>query len=134
LVTPAGFEITVVGGEFDAWPLIQAENSFNDPPAPGNVMVLIRVRATYAVTKDETARISEGDFKLTGSLNRVYSPYEEGSSCGVIPNELQAELFSGGSTEGNVCFQVPASETGLILIAEPMFTFGENERRFFALN
>jgi hypothetical protein len=137
LVAPSGVEVTVLDVNADAWAAVQAENEFNGPPEAGKRMVLVHVHVAYRAPADhepaseETVEISEGDFKLTGSKNVVYTTYDV--SCGLIPEPLQAELFEGGSAEGNVCFQVPVEETGLILIFEPFFGFGEAGRRYLAL-
>ena len=56
-------------------------------------------------------------------------PYDP--SCGVILDDLWAELFRGGSTEGNLCFQAPTSDTGLVMIAE--FSWFDEDRRYFEL-
>jgi hypothetical protein len=40
-VVPPGWEVTVLGVDEDAWPEVQAENTFNDPPERGYRMVLI---------------------------------------------------------------------------------------------
>ena len=45
-MVPPGWEITVVDVNGDAWPAIQAENEYNDPPEQGYRMVLISVRVT----------------------------------------------------------------------------------------
>lgn len=45
-MVPPGWEITVVDVNGDAWPAIQAENEYNDPPEQGYRMVLITVRVT----------------------------------------------------------------------------------------
>ena len=56
--------------------------------------------------------VSESDFKLVGDNRVVYVPYDE--SCGVIPDELDGEVFGGGRLEGNICFQVPDDEGGFM--------------------
>lgn len=128
-VVPPGWEVTVLAVDEDAWPEVQAENTFNDPPEQGYRMVLITVRVTNVQTKDEAASISEGDFELVGSRNQVYSSFER--SCGVTPNDLMAELFPEGTAEGTVCFQAGTDETGLILIARP--SWDKEDHRYFAL-
>jgi len=71
---------------------------------------------------------------MTGSGNKVYEPYGDGSSCGFdVPDELSAKLFPGGTAEGNICMQVPRSERNLILIFAPQFSFDSKGRRYLAL-
>jgi hypothetical protein len=112
-----------------AWPVVQAENMFNDPPAPGNRMVIVRVSVTNAAAPDEPAWISDADFYLVGSNNVLYETFGEDSRCGVIPDNLADELFRGGTAQGNVCFQIPDAEIDLRLIYE--YAWGEN--LFFAV-
>lgn len=81
-------------------------------------MIIIKVRATNVAAEDEPAWISESDFYLVGSYNILYSTFGEDSRCGVVPDELAADIFRGGSTEGNICFQLPIDETDLRLAYE----------------
>ncbi len=133
VLTPDGLEVTVTDVDDDAWPLIESESMFNEQPAEGNRMVMISVSVTNRATAEESQQVSSGDFLLTGSNNSVYEPYSQETSCGQIPDEIQAELFPGGATTGNVCFQIPEEETDLILIAEFAFSFDQNDRRYLAL-
>jgi len=128
-VVPPGWEVTVLGVDEDAWPEVQAENQFNDPPEQGYRMVMVTLRVTNIQTKDEAVRISAGDFELVGSRNQVYKTYER--SCGVTPNSLEAELFPQGTADGTVCLQAGIDETGLLLIASP--SWDEEDQRYFAL-
>ncbi|MCH8065670.1 MAG: DUF4352 domain-containing protein [Chloroflexi bacterium] len=133
ILTPSGLEVRVLAVDKDAWPVVEAENSFNDPPKPGKRMVLITVEVANRSTQDETVSVSVAEFSLTGSNNTVYDPYDEDSACGIIPDELRGELFPDGAASGNVCFQVPEDETGLILIVDTFFSFDQSDRRYLAL-
>ena len=53
------------------------------------------------------------DYSLIGDNRVVYTTFE--NSCGIIPDELNAELFAGGRAEGNICFQIPVAERELVL-------------------
>ena len=75
--------------------------------------------------------LNEFYFALVGSSGVKFSTFEH--SCGVIPNELDVALFPGGIGEGSVCFQIPQSETDLILIYEPLFSLDAAERRWLSL-
>lgn len=133
VLTPDALEVTVTDVKDDAWPLIETESVFNEPPAEGNRMVMITVSVSNLATDDQSQRISSGDFLLTGSNNSVYDQYSQETSCGQIPDEIQAELFPGGAATGTVCFQIPEEETGLVLIAELGFSFDQEGRRYLAL-
>lgn len=108
-------QITAV--DTDAWPEIQAENQFNDPPAEGHRFVMWTMNSHNVRGRSERGeRIHESDFDLTGSNNVLYSPeYGSDNYCGVIPNELDSRLLRDGQTTGNMCFSVPIDETNLTL-------------------
>jgi len=128
-VVPPGWQVTVLDVNPDAWPVVQAENTFNDPPKEGLRMVLITVRVTNVQGKEEADTITEADFELVGSSNQVYKTFDQ--TCGVTPNDLSAELFPQGTAEGTVCFQAGVDETGLLLIAS--LTWDDKDRRYLAL-
>ena len=60
--------------------------------------------------------VSKFDFQIVGStgLYRGVGSWR----CGVIPDTLDATLYQGGSTRGNICFEVGEHETGFILSYE----------------
>ena len=127
----SGLEIVVRGIVEDAWPLVRAENRFNDPPVEGRRFYMISVEVAYT-TGDGAVDVSESDFKLVGDNRFVYEPYND--SCGVIPDELSGEVYVGGKIGGNICFQISSDDSGLILIHQPGFSFGEGDRRFLHLD
>jgi hypothetical protein len=117
------WEIAVVTVVRDAWPIL-SKNSFNDPPAAGERMLLVTLKARNVSSSQQPESISDFSVRLTGSRNELYSTYSEKTNCGIVPNELEANLFPGGQTEGNVCFRVPADERDLVLAWEPFFSDG----------
>ena len=135
--TPNGWEITVIGFDSDAWPEVLAENQFNDPPWPGNRMVLIKVRVTN-IAAGKPAQIGDFNFNLIGSYNHLYTTFDDESRRGVIPDGLGAEasqgvrldkwgvqVWQGSSTEGNICFQLPVDETNLLLGFNNLYITGD---------
>jgi hypothetical protein len=117
----------------DATRQVIAENPFNDPPSAGNRFVMARVRVhNVAGSNLQESSIGEFDFRLTGSNAIVYSPFEHG--CGVIPEELALSFFPGGLGEGNVCFEILAGETDLILFYDHLFGFDAEARRWLSLD
>ena len=125
-----GTVIRVLGIVEDAREQIAAENQFNDPPEEGMRFFMISVEVAYPPDASGSVEVASYDFKLIGN-NRVVHD----SSCGfsVIPDALgSVEVFSGGQAIGNICFQIPEDETGLILIHEP--GFGSGGRRFLSLS
>ena len=124
-----GIEVVVTGIKEDAWPEVQAANQFNDPAEEGKRFYMVTVGVAYP-TGGTSTNISESDFRLIGNHRLVYEPYDH--SCGLIPDELSGELFPGGWTEGNICFQIPNDEAGLILIHQA--GYGSEGRRFLSLD
>ena len=104
------------------------ENQFNEPPAKGNRFYLITVEVA-SVSGSGSITVSESDFKLIGDNRAVYRP-----SCGVIPDGLGGEIFVGGRTAGNICFQIPEGEDGLVLIHQAFYSFEPGDRRFLSLD
>lgn len=123
-----GAEIRALEITADAWSLILAENQFNDPPEQGNRFFMFRVEITIPSDALQAVDVDDFDFELIGDDRVIYN-YSDG--CGIIPDELDRELFPGGSAEGNVCFEIPTTERGLILIYKP--GYGEENRRFLHL-
>jgi hypothetical protein len=128
--------INVLEVNFDATNMVMAENQFNDPPAPGHVFVMARIRATLGPTDEEPATFWTGArLRVVGDANVAYSESEPG--CGVVPRQLtdQPEVFQGGTITGNACWSVPAAEVdSLLMLAEPAFNFDDTPPLFFALN
>ena len=111
----------IVGIDTDAWPEIQAENSFNDPPADGHkfVMWTLRVENVRGST-DEFQWVSEFDFGLVGSKGVLYYPFNEDARCGVYPDDLGERLYRGGTGTGNVCLSVPVDETNFTFLYDAL--------------
>ena len=124
-----GTEISVLEIIADARQQIAEENRFNDPPEEGNRFYMIRVDIVYP-SGDESISVREADFRLIGDNRLIYAPFDQ--TCGLIPDELGGEIFGGGRIEGNICFEIPEDEGGLILIHEP--GFGSESRRFLSLS
>jgi hypothetical protein len=132
-VVTRDLQVTVLEADLDATARLAARDSTTETAAPGNRYVLIRVRAENVGSGEGTVSVSSLDFKLTGSRNVLYDGFDDKTSCGYIDDEIRGELFAGGTTEGYVCFQAPSDETGLILAVSPSLSFGDNDRRYLAL-
>ena len=124
------WQITVVGTEPDATARVMAENQFNDPPAPGNQFYIARVRATYT---GEDSEKFDGSFRLraVGASSVAYTTFND--SCGVIPDPISDnDVFTGGTIEGNVCWQIRSTDApSLVMFDEP---FLSERQLFFALS
>ena len=106
--TPAtgqNWQVTVLGITPDATAAVLAENQFNDPPALGTQFYIATVRVTY-IGPGSQSILAALDFGAVGGSAVAYTTF--GNSCGVIPSDLpqSTELFTGGTVEGNVCWQV----------------------------
>ena len=113
-----GLKLDVANVNYDAWPLIKAQNQYNDPPLNGMTMLMVTLRATNIEgTPGEPIRLWDSDISLIGDRNVVYKSYEVG--CGVVPDRFDGVLDVGDSMDGNVCFQVSTDEGGFQLIYEP---------------
>lgn len=120
VVAVDGLRIRISAVDFDAWDRVQAANQFNDPPAEDERMVLVRVEAhNLRWESDEPRWVDDSDFRVVGEKGVVYEPFASASRCGVIPDELDFEIFEGATVEGNICVRLPKDEEDLLLIYRP---------------
>lgn len=113
-----GLQLDITAVNYDAWPLVQAQNNLNEPPPAGRVMLLVTVRVTKVQgDSTEPIRLMASNFRLIEEDHRVvYTTFGEGTHCGVIPDELDGVVSREITLEGNVCFQVPEGEDNFILV------------------
>ena len=123
-----GTEILVLGVADNAEQQVAEQNRFNDPPEEGHRFYMLSVEVSYPFGSGSVT-VSSSDFSLIGENRVVYDPFD--NDCGIIPNELNGEVFAGGKIQGNVCFEILEDEAGLILIHEPGFE--AEARRFLVL-
>lgn len=124
------YDVTVVGFTADGTGAVAAENQFNEPPAPGAVFSLVRVRATY--TGD--AEGFPGIDLSVGYLGADGIIYDDSSCNAVIPDSLrdQPQVVAGGTVEGNVCVQIPTAVLGTGgIFVEPIFSIGPDEQAWW---
>ncbi|AOV09108.1 hypothetical protein [Sporosarcina ureilytica] len=105
----ASLEITLletIRGE-EAWAIIQKENQFNESAEDGFEYVLIKVKGFLkdADTDDDSLFFSSFDFDFVSDDGEVY-----GMTSAVIPDELQKELYNGGTGEGYIYGQVKVGD------------------------
>ena len=121
-----GTEILVTGIVENAWQLMRAaRGDYADPPEPGTRFYMISVEVAYAEGRG-SRNFSSLDFDLVGNNRTIYS-----GGCGFTPDRLDAELFPGGKTDGNICFQVDENDGGFVLIHQP--EYDDETRRFLSL-
>lgn len=119
----------IVRGD-EAWNSLKEANQFNDPPGEGMEYILIKLYVKSTKTDEETQSIAGSDFKLTGDHLVQYS-----SASVVKPNPaLDADLYTGGETEGWIAFEVSVNEGNLILVIDKLFSFDDDLTRFLAID
>ena len=123
-----GTETRVLGVVEDARRQVAEENQFNDPPQEGKRFYMVSVEVSYP-SGSSSITVSDTDFSLIGENRVVYDSFDY--DCGVIPNELDGEVYGGGRIQGNICFEIPEDEGGFILIHEPGYE--ADSRRFLRL-
>ena len=116
---PWGMAISIVSANLDAAAEILTENPTIDPPAEGSRFVAARARIEWV--GGNASNITPVDiypFNLVGFSSVVFSAFY--NPCGALPDELPYVQLSGGeAAELDVCFEIPESETGLILFYGP---------------
>ena len=116
---PWGMAISIVSANLDAAVEILNENPSIDPPSEGSRFVAARARIEWV--GGNASNITPVDiypFNLVGSSSVVFSAFY--NPCGALPDELPYIQLSGGeAAELDVCFEIPESETGLILFYGP---------------
>lgn len=112
------WSIEVLAPASDITQAVMDENQFNDPPEGDQAFIGAPIRVTY-VSGPAPASLFELTFKAVGPSGVVLTTFDP--SCGVIPDALDtfAELFEGGSVEGNVCWPAsPADASDLTMLLE----------------
>lgn len=131
--TSDGWTVSVVSVTPDATLEVLNENMFNDVPELERQFFIARVRAAY---NGATSERFGGDFRLrvVGAGAVSYSAFED--SCGVIPDRVSdAEVFAGGTIEGNVCWSVETSDVAsLVMYDDSFLSFGSSDRRWWLLH
>lgn len=124
--------VSVVDVIPDATDLVLTENQFNDPPASGNQFFIVRISATYEGERSSTFPATNA-LSLVGESSVAYTPFAD--SCGVVPDALSStEVFTSGTVEGNVCWQVRSDEVdSLVMYSEDFITFDRDRQAWFAL-
>jgi hypothetical protein len=102
------WSVTVNSVDLDAWPEIEAENPFNEPPAAGRKFVMFHATTTYNGTETGDVRF-DLDWGIVGSLGNTFGLADY---CGVIPDDLNdaGELFPGATAVGNVCVSAESAQ------------------------
>jgi hypothetical protein len=102
---------------------------FNNPPVQGNQFFMARVKASYNGSDSDTF---SGSYRLraVGHSSVGYSTFE--NSVGVMPDEIPgSDVFTGGSIEGNIAWQIKSSDAPLLVMYDS--DSSKNNRKYMAL-
>ena len=109
------FDMQITGVDLDAWPEIQAENQFNDPPAEGRRYVIWTISVENSRgAADASEHTDNHDFSAVVS-GVVYEFFSLDHYCGIFPNRLDHDLFLGGRLEANICLSIPEDDPNITL-------------------
>ena len=129
VTTVDGLVLTVVSVTLDASEIVLEGDPLNAPAAAGRRFTMIRLRVVNMDGAiDSEVSIASTQFGLVGSSGTVFSAADH--SCGVVPDELSLSLVRGGTGEGNVCFEIPESESDLVLFFYPSDSPDGSDRRW----
>lgn len=116
-VADNGVAIAVLRSIRPADDIVANANIFNSTPGAGKEYVLVEIGVGYKGSGSTTVSPA-WDFALVGSENRVY----DAKLFEVIPNPLESvELYFNGSATGNLLFEVPKSDSNLVIRYDPGF-------------
>ena len=112
-----GWKLSVNGAARDITDETLAENQFNEPPPDG--FRFFGVDVTYSYDGPGSASAFTVTTKAVGNENRELT-----TGCGVTPGEVDrsADIFSGGTVSGTICFVVPAGSPALVVYANAGFS------------
>jgi len=126
-----GWTIKVVSVTPNANSIIASAYRFNDAPKSGGQFFMVRLRATRTGSTPSSFP-SDNPMRVLGSNNIAYEMYE--NSCGVIPESFPfSEVYTNGSLEGNVCWQVSWSEAGSLVMFNKRSGVGDDTRKYLSL-
>ena len=112
------FDMQITSIDLDAWPEIQAENQFNDPPTEGHRYVMWTLTVENVRGSPDESEIADyRDFSAIVS-GVVYEARYGDHWCGIFPNEFDHQIFLGGRVEANICVSVPKDDFNITLLYE----------------
>ena len=122
------WRISVLGINVDATREIVDSSEYSDPPAAGMRFVTVALRGGY-VGRGSSTFIDQ--WRVVG---RSAVAYEDGCQYSWIPDAIpDNEVFRGGEVEGKLCFEVPDSDAGSLVLYGWGDYFDDTTRVFFSL-
>ncbi len=116
------WSVTINGVTFGATEAVLAENQFNDAPPEGYEYILVNTTAVYS---------GEGsDFGWSVTVDYVTPTGEtmtSSDSMAVAPGQFEgsAEVYTGGTINGNIVLAVPSATAGEGVLAVQADMFGD---------
>jgi hypothetical protein len=110
-----GWKLTVTSAASDITDSLKAENQFRDPPPDG--YRFFGVGVTYEYDGAGSASAFNVSTNAVGAGNVSLS-----TDCGFFSTQidLTADVFSGGSVSGTVCFVVPSNSPQMVIYASAL--------------
>ena len=125
------WRIAIIDTVPDATRLVLGKNSFNNPPKEGFRFYIVTIRVQY-LGPDSTSFRGSYRLRALGVGGVVYTTFE--NSCGVIPDDLPSpELFTNGTVEGNVCWEVADDDVDSLQMFLDSGFLSDSPRTWFAL-
>lgn len=118
-VTGDEWEVTVVDFNADANEDVLAANMFNEPAAEGNKYVVATVDVTFLGEASDDPSWSLDVEYVTESGNVVGGYDNDAVAPEPTLNEI-GEMYTGASGTGNIVFEVPEEDSGLLRVAPGM--------------
>lgn len=115
-ITSKDWKVTVNSFTADATAKVLAANTFNQPPTTGNAYALANVTVTY--TGDSSGYAAETAISFVTDKGNVVNAFD---SSAVAPEALGIdELYKDASVTGNVLFEIPTGNAGLLRVQPGM--------------
>ncbi len=103
-------------------------NQFNDDPERGHEYLLVGVQFQDSGDPNASTSYSDSGFDVIGDRGVVY-----GTASVIGEDELHGEIYGGSTLRGNLFFEVPSDEKGLILRYEEPWCFRDCPAVYYAL-
>jgi hypothetical protein len=108
---------------------VQEVNRFNEPPAAGQMYLLVKVWVRYIGSDSAGAMISSSDFNVVNDENEFLGT---ASVSGLELHFSFIKLYPGGEYEGWLAFLVNSSDASLVLSFNPGY-FEDGNHRYLSL-
>lgn len=111
------WDVVVNSVTLNATDTVAAANQFNDAPAEGNVYAVANVTVTYTGPESSYAAMVGLDYVTADG--EVISTWDS-FVIGPEPILGSGELYTGGTTTGNIVFEIPAAGDGAMRVTPGM--------------